>query len=126
MREHSYRYDSFDVKFETLKYTRPKECKGCPLANDSLSQKIYKKKITDDLRRYTAPARGSVKWNEIYKERSSVERVNAYLKCYLLLNQTYHCTGVKAKVHFDLNHIAYNASKIAVDRLTQLQLSATA
>src|SRR5690606_28168032 len=33
-REHSYRYDSFDPKYETLKYTRPKECKDCPLANE--------------------------------------------------------------------------------------------
>lgn len=121
VREHSYRYDSYDVKYETLKYTRPKECKDCPLANDSLCQKVYKKKITDDLRRYTAPARGSEKWKKIYKERSSVERVNAYLKGYFLLNQIYHCTGKKAKVHFDLVHIAYNASKLAVDRLTQLQ-----
>lgn len=25
-REHSYRYKSFDAKYETLKYTSPKEC----------------------------------------------------------------------------------------------------
>lgn len=124
VREHSYRYDSYDTKHQTLKYTRPKECKDCPLANDSLCQKVFKKKITDDLRRYTVPARGSMKWTEIYKERSAVERVNAYLKGYFLLNQIYHCTGKKSKVHFDLVHIAYNACKIAVDRLTQLQLSA--
>lgn len=31
VREHSYRYDSYDPKYETLKYTRPKECKDCPL-----------------------------------------------------------------------------------------------
>jgi len=68
----------------------------------------------------------SMKWDEIYKERSSVERVNAYLKGYFLLDQIYHCTGEKAKVHFDLVHIAYNASKLAVDRLIQLQLSTTA
>ena len=123
VREHSYRYDSYYAKYKTLKYTRPKECKDCPLANDSLCQKVYKKKVTDDLRRYTVPARGSIKWDNIYKERSSVERVNAYLKGYFLLNQIYHCTGKKAKVHFDLIHIAYNACKLAVDRLTKLQLS---
>ena len=124
VREHSYRYDSYDTNYKTLKYTRPKECKDCPLANDSLCQKIYKKKITDNLRRYTVPARGSMKWTAIYKEQSAVERVNAYYKGYFLLNQVYHCTGKKAKVHFDLVHIAYNACKLAVDRLTQLQLSA--
>lgn len=81
-------------------------------------------KITKDLRRYTAPARGSLKWKLLYKERSSVERVNAYLKGYFLLNQIYHCTGKKAKMHVDLVHIAYNASKLAIDRLTYLQTAA--
>jgi transposase len=36
VREHSYRYDSFDSKYQTLKYTRPKECKFCPLAQETL------------------------------------------------------------------------------------------
>jgi transposase len=124
VRENSYRYDSYDSKHETLKYTRPHECNTCPLANDSLCQKVYKMKVTKDLRRYTAPARGSNKWNQLYKARSAVERVNAYLKGYFLLNQIYHCTGKKAKLHFDLVHIAYNASKLAIDRLNILQLSA--
>lgn len=123
VREYSYRYDSYDSKHETLKYTRPQECSDCPLANDSLCQKVYKIKVTKDIRRYTAPARGSKKWNQLYKARSAVERVNAYLKGYFLLNQIYHCTGKKAKLHFDLVHLAYNASKLAIDRLTNLQAS---
>src|SRR5690606_41974011 len=61
-REHSYRYDSFDPKYETLKYTRPKECKDCPLANEGLCQKVYKVKISTDLRKYTATARSSKAW----------------------------------------------------------------
>lgn len=58
-REHSYRYDSYDSKYETLKYTQPKECHDCPLANGDICQKVFKMKITKDLRKYTAPARGS-------------------------------------------------------------------
>jgi transposase len=50
VREYSYRYDSYDSTYETLKYTRPKECKDCPLASDTLCQKVYKVKITTDLR----------------------------------------------------------------------------
>ena len=73
-REHSYRYDSFDVKYETLKYTRPKECSDYPLANEVICQKVYKVKMTTDLRRYTAPARGSKAWKHISKRRSAVER----------------------------------------------------
>lgn len=49
-REHSYRYDSYDAKYETLKYTSPKECKDCPLANEDICQKVFKMKITKDLR----------------------------------------------------------------------------
>src|SRR5699024_7063084 len=80
LREHSYRYDSYDAKYETLKYTQPKECSDCPLANEGICQKVFKMKITKDLRRYTAPARGSQTWQKIYNRRTAVEIVNAYLK----------------------------------------------
>ena len=119
VREHSYRYDSFDPKYETLKYTRPKECQDCPLANDELCQKVYKVKITTDLRRYTAPARGSRAWQDIYKKRSAVERVNAYLKEFFQLNNVRYRTGKRAKVHFDFAILIYNAAKLACDRLNQ-------
>lgn len=85
-REHSYRYDSFDLKYETLKYTRPKECMDCPLSNEDLCQKVYKVKITSDLRKYTVPARGSKAWKTIFKHRTVVEPVNAYLKLYFQLS----------------------------------------
>lgn len=120
VREHSYRYDSFDAKYETLKYTRPKECKECPLANDGLCQKVYKVKITTDLRKYTAPARGSKAWKTIFKRRTAVERVNAYLKGYFQLNQVRYRTGKRAKVHFDLVTLVYNASKLAADRINAM------
>ena len=47
VREYSYRYDSYDPKYKTLKFVCPKECKDCPLARDSLCQKIYKTRIYD-------------------------------------------------------------------------------
>jgi transposase len=62
VREYSYRYDSYDEKYKTLKYVQPKECKDCPLKGDTLCQKVYKIKLETDLRKYTAPARGSEKW----------------------------------------------------------------
>jgi len=113
-REHSYRYDA---KHETLKYTRPKECKDCPLANEGICQKVFKMKITKDLRRYTAPARGSKAWETIYKRRSAVERVNAYLKGFFQLNNVRYRTGKRAKIHFDMVALIYNASKLAADRM---------
>lgn len=120
VREHSYRYDSFDKKYETLKYTSPRECQECPLANDDLCQKVYKVKITSDLRKYTAPARGSKAWKTIFKQRTAVERVNAYLKEFFQLNNVRYRTGKRAKVHFDLVTLVYNASKLAVDRINAL------
>lgn len=48
-REHSYRYDSYDAKHEMLKYTSPKECADCPLAQEGICQKVFKMKITKDL-----------------------------------------------------------------------------
>lgn len=119
VREHSYRYDSYDSKYESLKYVRPKECGSCPLAHDSLCQKVYKVKITTDIRKYTAPARGSQSWKDIAKKRSAVERVNAYLKEYFQLNNVRHRTGKKAKFHFNLITLVYNGAKLAVDRLNQ-------
>ena len=122
VREHSYRYDSYDASYETIKYVRPKECESCPLAQDSLCQKVYKIKISNDLRKYTAPARGSKRWKEIAKERSAVERVNAYLKEFFQLNNVRHRTGQKAKAHFNLVTLVYNCTKLACDRLNrQLQ-----
>lgn len=115
--EHSYRYDSFDARYNTLKYTRPKECANCPLQHDSLCQKTFKIRQSTDIRKYTSPARGSKKWDELYKERTAVERVNAYLKEFFDLNNVRHRTGKKAKLHFQLVTLVYNASKLAVDRI---------
>lgn len=115
--EHSYLYDSFDPKYKTLKYTRPKECATCPLQHDSLCQRTYKIRQSTDIRKYTDPARGSKKWDKLYKERTAVERVNAYLKEFFGLNNVRHRTGKKAKLHFQLVTLVYNASRLATDRI---------
>ena len=117
VREHSYCYDSFDEKYQSLKFTRPKECATCPLREDSLCQKVFKIKCETDIRKYTYPARGSILWKKLYKERTAVERVNAYLKEYFQLNNVRHRTGRKAKLHFNLVTFIYNACKLGVDRL---------
>jgi transposase len=114
---HSYRYDSFDPKYETLKYTQPKECKECPF-NDGECQKVFKKKVDENPRRYTIPARGSDSYYELYKKRTAVERVNAYLKEYFQLNNIRH-RGALAKLDFELACLTYTACKLAVDRLNQ-------
>ncbi len=122
VREHSYCYDSFDEKYRTLKFTRPKECETCPLRKDTLCQKVYKIKCETDIRKYTYPARGSEYWKNLYKERTAVEKVNAYLKQFFQLKNVRHRTGRKAKLHFNLVTFVYNACKLAIDRINaQLQ-----
>lgn len=102
---------------EILKFTRPKECAICPLGDDSLCQKVFKIKCETDIRKYTSPARGSDLWKQLYKERSAVERVNAYLKEYFQLDNVRHRSGKKAKLHFQMVMFIYNACKLATDRL---------
>ncbi|AQQ55479.1 hypothetical protein B0X71_20215 (plasmid) [Planococcus lenghuensis] len=63
------------------------------------------------------PARSSVKWDVLYKTRGAVERVNAYLKQNFDLNNVRHRTGKKAKIHFQLITLVYNACRLAADRL---------
>ncbi|PKM48083.1 MAG: IS5/IS1182 family transposase [Firmicutes bacterium HGW-Firmicutes-8] len=117
---HPYLYDSFDPKYETLKYTQPKECKQCPL-NHGQCQKVFKIKISTDLRKYTVPARGSDSYKDLYKQRTAVERVNAYLKEFFQLNNIRHRTGHLAKVDFQISCLTYTLCKLAVDRVNRYQ-----
>ncbi|TQR33485.1 hypothetical protein C7Y47_10585 [Lysinibacillus sphaericus] len=66
------------------------------------------------------PARGLELWKQLYKERTAVERVNAYQKQYFQLNNVRQRTRRKAKLHFNLVTFIYNACKLAVDRLNAL------
>jgi transposase len=119
---HPYVYDSFDAKYESLKYTRPKECANCPLFEQGEYQSVFKIKVESDVRKYTVPARGSHSYKELYKKRTAVERVNAYLKEFFQLNNIRHRGGAKAKIDFDISCLVYTMSKLAVDRINkQLQ-----
>ncbi|PTY72765.1 hypothetical protein B5V88_17715, partial [Heyndrickxia sporothermodurans] len=56
-------------------------------------------------------------WKNIFKRRTAVERVNAYLKEFFQLNNVRYRTGKRAKIHFDMVTLIYNASKLAADRI---------
>jgi transposase len=45
----------------------------------------------------------------LFKQRTAVERANAYLKEFFQLNNVQHRTGKRAKVHFDLVTLVFNA-----------------
>lgn len=54
-------------------------------------------------------------------------RVNTYLKEWFQLNNVRYRKGERAKVHFDMVTLVYNASKLAADRINiQLNQSQTA
>lgn len=113
----AYVYDSYDSTYKTLKFTRPKECSNCPLA-DNGCQKVYKIKVDQDIRKNTVPARGSEGFKHLYKKRTAVERVFAYLKEYFGLHRTRH-RGTRAEVDFQLSTLAYTVCKFALDKWNQ-------
>lgn len=49
----------------------------------------------------------------------AVERVNAYIKEFFQLKNVRYHTEKKAKVHFDIVTLVYDASKLAVDSINQ-------
>ena len=73
-------------------------------------------KITTDLKVY-GTGRGSNAWTKIYNRHTAIERVNAYLKEFFQLNNVRYRTGKRAKVHFEIVTLIYNASKLAADRI---------
>ncbi|BAK93516.1 hypothetical protein TH5N_21340 [Tetragenococcus halophilus] len=58
--------------------------------------------------------------DNLSKRHSTVARVNAYLKEYFQLNNVRYQTGKRAKVHFDIVTLIYNASKLASDHICLL------
>ncbi len=118
---HSYVYDSYDSKYEALKYTRPEECAACPFLDQGECQGVFKIKVESDIRKYTILRRAGVTAtrNCMYKKRTAVERVNAYLKEFFQLNNIRHRGGAKAKVDFDISCLVYTMSRLAADRISK-------
>ncbi|MNW52221.1 Transposase DDE domain protein [compost metagenome] len=114
---HAYVYDSYDAKRDTVKFTRPKECASCPFQADGC-QKIFKFRVGEDVRRHTAPGRGSKKFTQLFKQRTAVERVFAYLKLYLGLSSSRKLKK-RTFVDLDLSCLTYNLCKLAIDRLNK-------
>lgn len=78
---------------------------------------VVKVNAQDDLRRFSLPHRGSRNWQELYNERTSVERCNSRLKDYLTADDL-HLHGIaKVKTHVYLNAIVLLASALALKRL---------
>lgn len=121
---HSYRYDSYEANKGSIKFTRPKECEACHRQTHGC-QSVYKFQIDSNPRKYTAPGRGSKKFAEIFKQRTAIERVFAYLKLYFELGSTRR-RGKRAFVFYDLSCLTYNLCKYALDQLNKQSAKQTA
>jgi transposase len=111
----AYHYDSFDKRYGALKYKRPEHlCKSCPLALQC--QKVKKIKQAINFRNYAHPARGSKKWQWLYNQRSSVERVNASLKEGFHISHSRFQKGAKLQAELQLVQLAYNLTHFAVSQ----------
>lgn len=118
--EHSYQYDSYDSRYGALKYVQPKiHCQNCPLQREGLCQKVIKIKQMNDQRKYNHPARGTKAWETKYKKRSSVERVNTYLKENYQLNDTRFYKSAQAIVFYHLIQLTYNVKTFVNQRLSK-------
>lgn len=118
--EYSYRYDSYDKRYGALKFSRPEmHCRECPLKREGLCQQVIKIKQMNDPRKYNHPARGTFAWKHLYNQRSSVERVNGYLKSQYQLNQSMFHQAPQAMVEYLLIQLAYNARTFANQRVQQ-------
>lgn len=71
-----------------------------------------------DISVYTAPGRGSKAFKELFKRRTSVERVFAYLKLYLGLVPNRKLKK-RALVDIDLSCLTYNLYKLVIDRFNR-------
>lgn len=121
--EYGYNYDSFDTRYNALKFTRPLDkCQSCALFRENLCQKVIKIKQHNDPRKFNHPARGTKSWKKFYAKRSAVERVNGYLKEHMNLNDTTYYKAGAVKVELLLIQLAYNAKNYAAQRLTQINL----
>lgn len=118
--EYSYKYDSFDKRYSALKFTKPEtHCRDCPLRNEGLCQTVIKIKQSDNFRKYSQPARGTQAWRKHYKERTSVERVNAYLKDNYSLNSTNYFIATRVVVEHQLIQLAYNLKTFCTQLLAK-------
>lgn len=97
-------YGGFEKGRRTLKYRCPAlhygfECKGCNRCGVSGAVRI---KLSQDRRVFTPLARSSYRWEQIYKKRTSIERVNSRLDVSFCFEQHFIRGQKKMKLRMGL------------------------
>jgi IS5 family transposase len=85
----------------------------CSSSNYGMVVKVNAK---NDLRRFSVPHRNTRKWNDLYSQRSSVERCNSRLKEYLTANDIHVGGREKVRTHAFINAIVLLASALALKK----------
>ena len=97
-------YGGFEKGRRTLKYRCPAlhygfECKGCNRCGVNGAVRI---KLSQDRRVFTPLARSSYRWKQMYKKRTSVERVNSRLDVSFCFEQHFIRGQKKMKLRMGL------------------------
>jgi IS5 family transposase len=109
--------DSDHLKFRCPHATGKVDCPlGMAACSSSNYGMVVKVDMKSDLRRYSSPHRGTIRWKELYNERTSVERCNSRMKTHLTADSM-HVWGIqKVTTHQYLNAIVLLASALAMAR----------
>ena len=89
------RYLKFRCPHVTGKVDCPHGTIWCSPSNYGM---VVKKKVDEDLRRFSIPHRGSQTWRELYQERTCVERCNSRMKTTMTANRLHVRGRQKVKV----------------------------
>jgi len=109
-------FDNGTIKFRCPHSTNKVDC---PMSSSWCSSSNYgavvKKNISDNPRYFSYPRRGSVQWQKLYNERTSVERTFSRLKEHLGLNNVTVRGIKKTIIHVLLSCIGLIAGTIAAN-----------
>ncbi|HHX42902.1 MAG TPA: transposase [Chloroflexi bacterium] len=93
---------------------RPEACQWQGSCSNSDYGSVLKQPIAEDYRRWPGIARESAKFERLYDKRGAVERVNARLKEYLLLDELTVRGMAKVRVHVSLALVVMLAGAAAM------------
>lgn len=114
-------YMKFRCPHALGKVNCPHGMKWCSSSNYGFTLKVNYKQNS---RSYSHPLRYMDLWQKEYDKRTSVERCNSRLKCYLNIGNIRSSGIKKAKMHVLLNCITLISGTIAVNKSKSLKMAA--
>ena len=121
-----YRYDSYEAKHETLKYSHLKEYCGYSLADQVYCQRSTRWRLQSIYKGIQYQLEGQKVVNNLQSPHCrESSKHNNYLNESFQLSNIRYLTGKRTNIYFDLAVLIHNASKLAADwiwtRLNRIQ-----